>query len=204
MNYLSTSIWIYTVKASFIVLACVGLLLLGVSGPLFYTLGISLLFAVGVSIYLHQLKECGVVYIPAKKSNWIIYIHGIPVRESLSMLSNPFFENEKKLKAFFSKLFVFKAIIQVSALYLTLHQSWDYFTYFSLGYIAIQAIIVVTVLILTWRLICTCQNILMIYRKEWLLFERENSQSGYVAAFFKRSVKKQTALVSGLDSLLAL
>ncbi|MFU2315267.1 hypothetical protein [Rahnella sp. PCH160] len=204
MKYLSTSIWIYKPAVFLTAVICLGLGFFHVNGPLVYMVCVGLIFPVGMSVHLHRLKDQALIYMPEKKSDWMIYVHGIPVRDSHSSLSNPFFMNKELLKTFYTRMFVVKIIIQGFALFLTISQSWPYFMQFSSADIAIQAVLFIALFIQVLRFVRTSRNLFMVFSEKWVLSERENSESGFVTAFFKHTKRKQTTLISGLDSLLAL
>ncbi len=100
MNYQSASLFIYTVRIFFAVCLCGALALVGISAPIFYLLAMGLAYPVIVSIRLHSLSEKGVALLPKEKSEWMVYVHGIPVRETRTSLTNPYFFSAESMQKF--------------------------------------------------------------------------------------------------------
>lgn len=131
MNYQSASIFIYTVRIFFAICLCGLLALIGISAPLFYLFVMGLVYPVILSVRLHSLSEKGVALLPKEKSEWMVYVHGIPVRETRSALTNPYFFSIESVKTFFLRAYFGKLLIQICAVVLlvqqTLEVSWPWF-----------------------------------------------------------------------------
>ncbi|MEI7266824.1 hypothetical protein [Pectobacterium versatile] len=131
MNYQSASIFIYTVRIFFAICLCGALALVGISAPMFYLLAMGLAYPVIVSIRLHSLSEKGIALLPNEKSEWMVYVHGIPVRETRTSLTNPYFFSAESVQTFFLRAYFGKLLIQVCAVVLLVQQtiavSWPWF-----------------------------------------------------------------------------
>ncbi|MTD40635.1 hypothetical protein GIX45_18790 [Erwinia sp. CPCC 100877] len=114
MNYQTTSLFFYSGKIFLGALLCLSLVYWDVTAPVFYLLMTGIVFPVAISLRLHTLAERGVMFHPKVSSEWMVYVHGIPVRETRSVLSNPGSFSPEKLRAFFIRAFGIKCCMQLS------------------------------------------------------------------------------------------
>ncbi len=115
MNYQSSSLLFYSGKLFVGMVISITLALFGASAPVFYLFFIGLILPIAISLRLHILKQMGVVTIPEEASEWLIYVNGIPVRETRSSLKNPGFFSAVRAKTFFSIAFGVKLTFQLTA-----------------------------------------------------------------------------------------
>ncbi|MDG0797340.1 hypothetical protein [Pectobacterium punjabense] len=123
MNYQSTSLFIYTVRIFFAVCLCGALALVGISSPIFYLLAMGLVYPVILSLRLHSLSEKGIVFLPKEKSEWMVYVHGIPVRETRTSLTNPYFFSAESIRTFSLRAYIGKLLVQICAVILLVQQT---------------------------------------------------------------------------------
>nr|WP_314265580.1 hypothetical protein [uncultured Moellerella sp.] len=76
-----------------------------------------------VSLRLHRLKEKGLVLPQSNQAEWLVYINGIPVKETRNELTNPCFAFEQDVSIFFLRAISIKLIIQLSALIMLVQQT---------------------------------------------------------------------------------
>ena len=116
MNYQTTSLWFY--KPLYLVLASLALTgaLFGFSSMLGYLLLAGLVFPVVVSMRIHRLNESGTAMTIKENSEWLVYMHGIPVREQRAVLGNPCFLSPQRTRQFFLRGFIARLAIQASCL----------------------------------------------------------------------------------------
>ncbi|WP_159567441.1 hypothetical protein [Budvicia diplopodorum] len=124
MNYQIAPFWFYSGKIILMVFTAIGLSFFGITALIFYGLLIGLVFNIAIPMRLHQLVEKGFVVIPEKLSQWTIYVHGIPVQETRSQLTNPHFAVEEHMRTFFLRSFITKIIAQITVLTVLISQVW--------------------------------------------------------------------------------
>ncbi|EPD8593072.1 hypothetical protein ACSE7D_001884 [Yersinia enterocolitica] len=184
MNYQSTSIWLYSV--TFTVIAAISLFVafFGLSAPIFYYLIVGLVFSVWVSLHLHRMAEKGVVYLMTEKTQWMVYVRGIPVQETRTSLKNPCFLSIVHLISFFRRFLVIKLLLQAVTLYLALTQTLELApsdTPYMLWVIVGLAIVIICFLISKMWL--TAKSLLALQRSEWLIEEIQRDSFSYYQGF---------------------
>lgn len=115
MNYQTTGSFIYSGRLFLAVLLALGLSFFGVSALLFYLFAVGLVFPVVVSMDLHRKKESGKIRVPDNREEWMVYVNGIPVRETRNTLANPAFMSQAALRRYFIVLFSVRIVLQVIA-----------------------------------------------------------------------------------------
>ncbi|EPB3976797.1 hypothetical protein [Yersinia enterocolitica] len=190
MNYQSTSIWLYSV--TFTVIAAISLFVafFGLSAPIFYYLIVGLVFSVWVSLHLHRMAEKGVVYLMTEKTQWMVYVRGIPVQETRTSLKNPCFLSIVHLISFFRRFLVIKLLLQAVTLYLALTQTLELApsdTPYMLWVIVGLAIVIICFLISKMWL--TAKSLLALQRSEWLIEEIQRDSFSYYQGFIIKNDK---------------
>ncbi|MDE9617019.1 hypothetical protein [Citrobacter portucalensis] len=94
----------------------VGLNFLGVSALICYFVLVGVAFPIAISMRLHRLNESGLALTLTENSQWIIYIHGFPAQEQRSVLKNPCFFSQARLRQFFIISFSCKLCLQVACI----------------------------------------------------------------------------------------
>ncbi|AOR57365.1 hypothetical protein [Pectobacterium parmentieri] len=123
MNYQSTSLFIYTTRIFFAICLCGALAVAGISAPVFYLLAMKLAYPVILSLRLHRLSEKGIAFLPKEKSEWMVYVHGIPVRETRTSLTNPYFFSAESIRTFSLRAYIGKLLVQICAVILLVQQT---------------------------------------------------------------------------------
>lgn len=100
MNYQTSALWFYKPLYYLITLLSLGFTFFGLSSPLFYIMMAGLMLPIVVSMHLHNLSEAGRAWLIKDRSDWIVYVNGIPVEEQRSSLNNPCFASVAQLKQF--------------------------------------------------------------------------------------------------------
>lgn len=122
MNYQTSGLWFY--KPLYLVLGSLALIatLFGFSSMLGYLLLTGLIFPVLVSMRIHLLNESGSALTIKENSEWMVYVHGLPVREQRSTLSNPCFLSPQRTRQFFLRGFIVRLAIQLTCLVILYQQ----------------------------------------------------------------------------------
>lgn len=195
MNYQMAPFWFYSGRLVLLVLLAVGLAFFGVTALVFYGLLAGLMIPVVVSMRLHQLAEKSLVVIPKERSQWTIYVHGIPVQETRNTLTNPCFAIADHLRTFFLRAFIIKLLLQVGALMLLISQLWSFAD--------VWIILGIGLLVALWLLakgIDTGRSLAAVIKQKWVVDEiRSESDSIWYRAGFGMSEQQTTALGKLLD-----
>ncbi|PVZ79474.1 hypothetical protein C9426_33525 [Serratia sp. S1B] len=195
MNYQMTSLWFYSGKMMLLVVVAIGLAFFGINAPLFYFLLVGLVIPVAISVRLHQLKEKSLVVIPKEVSQWTVYVQGIPVQESRSVLTNPCFAIQTHLKAFFFRAFMIKGLIQGAILLLLISQLFHTTNPWILGIGLVIAVWLVLKFIETGKILNAVAH------QTWSQ-EEVTSETG--TCWYRAGFGKQQQQTTALDRLLAL
>ncbi|MHA8114725.1 hypothetical protein ACX122_16870 [Kosakonia cowanii] len=123
MNYQTTALWFYSPYHLLLVFAVIAATFLGLTAPILYFLVIGLLFPVLVSMRLHILSENGKATLMKEREEWMVYVQGIPVHEKRASLKNPCFPTPERLRQFFMRGFIARALIQFAAIAMLLDQA---------------------------------------------------------------------------------
>lgn len=194
MNYQMAPFWFYSGRLVLLVLLAVGLAFFGGTALVFYGLLAGLVMPVVVSMRLHQLTEKSLVVIPKQRSQWTVYVHGIPVQETRNTLTNPCFAIAEHLRTFFLRAFTIKLLLQVGTLLLLISQLWSFAD--------LWVVLVVGLLVALWLLakcIDTGRSLAAVIKQTWGVDEiRSESDSIWYRAGFGLP-EQQTA---ALDKLL--
>ncbi|KAA8998071.1 hypothetical protein FJU30_16765 [Affinibrenneria salicis] len=166
-GYQSTTIWLYSAKNCVIIALCAGFLFFGVPAPMLWCLVMGLVLPVGVSLRLHLLQQNNRVILPKQNSQWIIYVHGIPVRETHSDLQNPFFPQPALLRRFFLCAWSLKGALQLVLIGAFLHQLLRQLPDNSLVALLTAAAGVLTLGYMLWRLWQTAQALQAAWSGNW-------------------------------------
>lgn len=116
MNYQTSELWFY--KPLYLVMCSMAIIgaLFGYASVLIYLLLAGLIFPVVVSMRIHLLNESGTVLTIKEHSEWLVYVHGLPVREQRSALGNPCFLSPQRARLFFLRGFITRLVIQLACL----------------------------------------------------------------------------------------
>jgi hypothetical protein len=90
---------------------------LGFAQLFVYLLLNNVVYAVIVSMIVDSWATSGAVLIESNEENWIIYVHGIPVRESRSTLRNLLFESKDTMRRRYLALLVPKLLLALVCVY---------------------------------------------------------------------------------------
>lgn len=71
---------------------------------------------------IHLLNESGTALTIKENSEWLVYVHGIPVREQRALLSNPCFHSPERVRQFFLRGFIARLAIQAGCLVMLYQQ----------------------------------------------------------------------------------
>lgn len=196
MNYQMAPFWFYSGKLMLQVLLAVGLAFFGITAPIFYGLLIGVVMSVVISMRLHRLAEKSLVIIPKDLSQWTVYVHGIPLQETRSSLTNPCFAIREQLRTFFLRAFITKLFVQAGALLLLLTQVWSFANFWPLLVVGL-----VVVLWLLGKCVATGKLLTTVWQQTWLVEDvlTRSDSIWYRAAF--GTPEQQTA---ALDKLLEL
>ncbi|CNH88456.1 hypothetical protein [Yersinia pekkanenii] len=190
MNYQSTSIWLYSV--SFTVIAAISLFVtfFGLSAPIFYYLIVGLVFSVWISLHLHRMAEKGVVYLITEKTQWMVYVRGIPVQETRTSLKNPCFLSIAHSTSFFRRFLIIKLLLQAVTLYLALQQTIE-LTPSDTPYmlLVVRGLAVVIICFLFSKMWLTVKNLLALQRSEWLMEEIPRDGFSYYQGYIIKKDK---------------
>lgn len=190
MNYQTSALWFYKPFYFLAVLLCLGCIAFGLSSPLFYIMMMGLLLPIVVSMRLHTLSEAGNAWLISDRSDWIVYVNGIPVQEQRSALNNPCFTTPERLKQFYLRGFASKLLIQLVALVMLCSQVKDASL---MSVKALTAAIVLCLLVLL--LASTLRTLSMIGKQQWEI-QTMTSKAGtqWYQAFFLKKQRAQPAL----------
>ena len=122
MNYQTSGLLFY--KPLYLVLGSLAIIstLFGYSSVLGYLLLAGLVFPVMVSMRIHRLNESGAALTIKENSEWLVYVHGLPVREQRAILGNPCFLSPQRTRQFFLRGFLARLAIQVTCLVMLYQQ----------------------------------------------------------------------------------
>ncbi|CNK13774.1 Uncharacterised protein [Yersinia mollaretii] len=208
MNYQSTNLLVYSVSLTVIVGISLCIAFFGLNAPIFYLLIVGLILSVWVSLSLHRLAETGFAYLIAEKTQWMVYVQGIPVQETRSSLKNPCFISVASLTSFFSRFLIIKIVMQAALIYLALQQTLHLTPEESDPdwLLALRAIGVVIICIFTRKVWLTVKVLLALRRSEWLFEEVPREGFSYYQAYIIKQDKKSgnQILQPALAELLAL
>jgi len=123
MNYQTTALWFYSPYHLLLVFAVIAATFLSLTAPILYFLVIGLLFPVLVSMRLHILSENGKATLMKEREEWMVYVQGIPVHEKRASLKNPCFPTPERLRQFFMRGFIARAVIQLAAIAMLIDQA---------------------------------------------------------------------------------
>lgn len=190
MNYQTSALWFYKPFYYLAVLLCVGLTFFGFSSPLFYIMMTGLILPVIVSMRLNTLSEAGNAWLIKERSDWMVYVNGIPVQEQRSSLTNPCFSSPERLRQFYLRGFTGKLAIQVVAMVMLFRQGLDaeLVSYKALA----EAVLGIILLLL---LISTVKTLRAVAAHRWEI-QAITSVGGsqWYQAFFKQKDNVQPAL----------
>ena len=116
MNYQIFPLFFTRIITLLFFLIAVGLTFIGVSALLSYFFLVGVAFPVVISMRLHRLNESGLALTLTENSQWIIYIHGFPAQEQRSVLKNPCFFSQARLRLFFIASFSCKLCLQIACI----------------------------------------------------------------------------------------
>lgn len=116
MNYQVFPLFFMRVTPLLFLLVAVGLHFLGISALISYFVVVGIIFPVGISMHLHRLNESGLALTLTENSQWTIYIHGFPAQEQRSVLKNPCFFSQARLRRFFIVGFSGKLCLQIACI----------------------------------------------------------------------------------------
>ncbi|HGH3392080.1 TPA: hypothetical protein ACJIKU_001921 [Citrobacter freundii] len=102
-------------------LLAVGLSFIGISSLITYFVLIGIVFPVIVSMHLHRLNEAGTALTLTENTQWMVYIHGFPAQEQRSVLKNPCFFSQARLRQFFIYGFSGKLCLQIACIAILAH-----------------------------------------------------------------------------------
>ncbi|HHC5224496.1 hypothetical protein M5R23_18625 [Citrobacter freundii] len=102
MNYQIFPLFFMRITALLFFLLAVGLSFIGISSLITYFVLIGIVFPVIVSMHLHRLNEAGTALTLTENTQWMVYIHGFPAQEQRSVLKNPCFFSQARLRQFLS------------------------------------------------------------------------------------------------------
>lgn len=192
MNYQTSALLFYSGKIFAGVLLCLFLGFFGITAPAFYLLFVGLIIPLFISLRLHSLKERGAVMLPANNSEWIVYVNGIPVRETRSTLSNPGFFSIDRARLFFASATGVKCCVQLASIILLVQQvseapGWLYLAAaIALGWMGYSL----------WQSTRALQSVLT---RQWLIQPRDSaSGSQWYFGYFDANGKATAALDSVL------
>lgn len=204
MNYQMTPLFFYSFRLILMGAVCLLLAFGGVNAPILYFILLGIVLALWVSLRLHRLADEGPVYLPAQKSEWMVYVQGIPVRETRSALGNPYFQDPLRLQNFFRRFFLIKLLMQMGILLLLLRQLTIFGFdngYFMMILLAIALLVTGGLLLRIWR---TLRMLNAIYQQNWLLEEHQREGITYYRAYFRVLIKRRPTLQPALVELLML
>ncbi|CNL80413.1 hypothetical protein [Yersinia aleksiciae] len=207
MNYQSSNMLVYSARFAIIAAICLLVSFFGLNVAIFYVLILGLVYGLWVSLSLHRLAEKGFVYLIAEKTQWTVYVQGIPVRETRSSLKNPCFISVARLVSFFSRFLIIKVLIQAALVYLALQQTFHLsLTLNPYLLMALRAIGVVIICILIYKVWLSMKTLLALRRSEWLFEEVPRDGFSYYQAYIIKHDKKSgnQLLQPALAELLAL
>ncbi|MBB1200159.1 hypothetical protein EGM70_07630 [Enterobacteriaceae bacterium 89] len=190
MNYQTSALWFYHPFYFLAFLLCLACTFLGFSSPIFYMLIAGLVLPVIVSMRLHTLSESGNAWLMKERSDWQVYVNGIPVQEQRSTLSNPCFTSPQRLQQFYLRAFICKLVIQLAALIMLLNQGKEA-AWLSIEGLAEGIIFCALVLII----VSTVRTLRMISAQQWQIQAiTSTAGSHWYQAFFVGRKQAQSAL----------
>jgi len=192
MNYQTTALWFYSPYHLLLVFAVIAATFFGLTAPILYFLVIGLLFPVLVSMRLHILSENGQATLMKEREGWMVYVQGIPVHEKRASLKNPCFSTPERLRQFFMRGFIARALIQLAAITMLLDQARanPLMSYEGLA----AGTMLVLLLIPLYRTACAISEV---HAGKWALQEID-AATGYQAYFVDNKQVK-----TALDRMLA-
>lgn len=167
----------------------------GIKAPIFYCVMIGVIWPLLVSLRLHRLKEKGLVLDKSNQAEWLIYINGIPVRETRNELANPCFAIEKDIKTFFLRAISIKLVLQLSAVVMLIQQILLLDDYWLI------AVGIIVGLILAYRCYMSIQVLQNIIKKTWLV---ESVITEAVSQWYRGYFTEGSRKIPALDLLLML
>ncbi|WP_130099581.1 hypothetical protein [Siccibacter turicensis] len=192
MYYQTSALLFYSGKIFAGVLLCLFLGFFGITAPAFYLLFVGLIIPLFISLRLHSLKERGAVMLPANNSEWIVYVNGIPVRETRNTLSNPGFFSIDRARLFFASATGVKCCVQLASIILLVQQvseapGWLYLAAaIALGWMGYSL----------WQSTRALQSVLT---RQWLIQSRDSgSGSQWYFGYFDTNGNATAALDSVL------
>lgn len=189
MNYQVTSLYFYSIKNLLWVGFCLALSFFGSKAPFAFVLITGVIFPVFISIRLHTLTEQGAVLSNKQAHEWLVYVNGIPVRETRHHLANPFFYSKRRASQFFLRAFLVRAALQTGIIGWMLFEWPSYEMFISYGGV------VLALLVMFYSLIRTLCNLYNIYKDRWQVEQfTAPSESEWFRAFVTWRNKRQGAL----------
>jgi hypothetical protein len=116
MNYQVFPLFFMRMITLLLFLIAVGLHFVGISALISYFVLVGVIFPIMISMRLHTLNESGQALILAENSQWTTYIHGFPAQEQRSVLKNPCFFSQARLRKFFIACFSGKLCLQIACI----------------------------------------------------------------------------------------
>lgn len=190
MNYQTSALWFYKPLYYLITLLSLGFTFFGLSSPLFYIMMAGLILPIVVSMHLHNLSEAGRAWLIKDRSNWIVYVNGIPVEEQRSSLNNPCFASVARLKQFYLRTFIGKLALQLIAVWMLFTQSniADLVSYKGLAEGTIFCLLLLII-------VSTLKTLRVIQAQRWEIHPTTSSNgSQWYQAFFVKERQAQPAL----------
>jgi hypothetical protein len=134
-------------------------------------------YAVIVSLILDSWKRDGGVLIESNQEKWIIYVHGIPVRESRSSLRNLLFASEHTMRRRYLALLVPKLLLALACIYSLATAILTA----PVGYA--QSLATGTLLFLLYAVLRTSRSIRVAYLGTWLTTQHDLGSKAFHAAY---------------------
>ena len=152
MNYQVFPLLFTRITTLLFFLLALGFSFIGLSALLSYIILIGVAFPIIISMRLHRLNETGVALTLTDNTRWITYIHGFPAQEQRTVLKNPCFFSEARLRQFFLFGFSGKLCLQTLSIFILIR---DYTN----GANALFSLLVLVILVA-----CISQSIWTLYQ----------------------------------------
>lgn len=153
MNYQVVPFWLYSGRIAFLVLCAFVLGFLDMNAFAFYLLFMGIAWQLFISLNIHSMKEKYLILKDSDIANWLVYINGIPVKETRKELKNPSFAIEKDAVNFFLWRFMAKGMIQLFFIILLIYQ------YISSHGSAILGIKIISIILLAFVILFLCYSL---------------------------------------------
>lgn len=152
MNYQVFPLLFTRITTLLLFFLALGLSFIGISSLLSFYIVVGVVFPLIISMRLHRLNETGAALTLTENSQWMTYIHGFPAQEQRSVLKNPCFFSEPRLRQFFIASFSGKLCLQIACLAILAHEA------------ANQANTIVVLLVLMILLVYISKSIWILFR----------------------------------------